>query len=862
MRLDVVRAGQAEARARELARALAERGAFSAEQLEQLREGEESPTAEWLERAVGDPTALAEVERELELAEIVAGVAELSTPPEVERAAAEPERRLGRYVLVERLGAGSFAEVHRAWDRVLSRWVAIKRLHDVDPEGGARFLREGRVVARLDHPGIVRVLDAGVEGDRPWLAMELVEGSSLEGARLDRRRAAAAVRDAARAVSHAHDAGVVHRDLKPANLLVDGRGEVRVTDFGIARSEADAGATVSGELLGTPAFMAPEQASGERAGPAADVWALGATLYALVEGRPPYAGENLIEVVVRASRERPPRLGGDDDLVAVAERAMERHPHDRYPTAAALADDLDRYLGGEGVSVRPRSAPVRLLRRMRRRPLRSGIAVLLVAAAAGAASWGVIETRRAHRRERAAATAAPALATARSILDQVERLQRSQGGDRALLERARADLDRATASALELAPEHAPALELRARALIADERGAEAEAVLDRLVSLSPGDPDVVALRAYARWLQVELPAPEVEATRGGLTVAPMAIPPSARATLERAAEDWRALPADHPDRRFGEAVLAFVDGDAATARRLLLERLERRPFLVAERRILAFAELILGDYPAAEAAADVLLSRGLEEGIVRSLRGYARAGQGDLEGAVEDMTAALDLYPEWTPARGFLAFWLFHLGRYDQALVEIDRAVAEEPDAVSYRLTRCMVRWAMGDLTGAEEEARKAIALEPENPEGWYNLGAVTSGTERAVPAFDRALELAPGHVAARGQRALARLQVGDPVGAESDARAAAEAEPDFASWWWALAIALAEQGRPEEAERAASSGLERSPENRALLHARGIIRVDRGDCAGAAEDLARLEKVDPAWASELAEAVARSCP
>ncbi|MCO5165635.1 MAG: bifunctional serine/threonine-protein kinase/formylglycine-generating enzyme family protein [Planctomycetes bacterium] len=283
-----------------------------------------------------------------------------------------------RFRIVAELGRGAVGAVYRAVEEESGREVALKVLLErPDPTRLARFAREGEVTAALDHPGIVRVHASGVLGGRPFLAYELVPGGETlaEGLpKLDRSLRLRLLRDAAAAVGHAHARGVVHRDLKPANVLVDrSSGDVpraRVADFGMARLTGDSQdrLTRTGAIVGTPQYMAPEQAAGTRdVGPPADVWALGVMLYEALVDRLPFDGDTLQQLLVRicAADPTPPRTLDPalaTDLEAVVLRALEGDPARRYPDAGALAADLDAFLRGEPVSAR-RSLAARLRRR-------------------------------------------------------------------------------------------------------------------------------------------------------------------------------------------------------------------------------------------------------------------------------------------------------------------------------------------------------------------------------------------------------------------------------------------------------------------------------------------------------------------
>jgi eukaryotic-like serine/threonine-protein kinase len=304
----------------------------------------------------------------------------------------EEQRRLGRYVLLEEIGSGSFGTVHKALDSELRRTVALKVPH----RGGltdARFLREARSAAALRHPGIVAVYDAG-QADGIWyLVSELVAGQTLaermKAGRPSFRLAAQWVVDLADALAHAHHHGVIHRDVKPSNILIDAEGRPRLTDFGLARCEvADDTATEEGQVLGTPAYMAPEQARGEVKciDARTDLYSLGVVLYELLTGELPFRGNNrMLLRQVLEEEPQPPRRVQDEvprDLETVCLKAMAKEPAERYAGAAEFADDLRRFLHGQPVHARPVGPIGRLIRWSRRRPTLAGLsaALLLVAA--------------------------------------------------------------------------------------------------------------------------------------------------------------------------------------------------------------------------------------------------------------------------------------------------------------------------------------------------------------------------------------------------------------------------------------------------------------------------------------------------
>ena len=325
-----------------------------------------------------------------------------------------------RYELRGELGRGGMGVVYSAWDRQLHRPVALKVLTSgrfASEKELARFVGEARAAAKLDHPGIVRVNDLGSVDDQPYFTMERVEGPSLSGVLescgpLPIHEAARIVERVARAVQHAHDAGVVHRDLKPGNVLLTCEGEPRVTDFGLARLlDVESHLTATEQILGTPAFMAPESARGERdiAWVLADVYGVGALLYAALTGGPPAVGATLADVLEAAARGRRPQLRRPDipqALVGVLDRSLKPEPERRYPSARAVADDLARFLAGETVEARPEGLTERGARWARRRRLLLSIGAIGAAGVAAALLVPELMEAREHAlREADASTA-------------------------------------------------------------------------------------------------------------------------------------------------------------------------------------------------------------------------------------------------------------------------------------------------------------------------------------------------------------------------------------------------------------------------------------------------------------------------
>jgi WD40 repeat protein/tetratricopeptide (TPR) repeat protein len=303
-----------------------------------------------------------------------------------------PPGTFGGYEFLGEIARGGMGVVYRARQSRPARLVALKLIlagAHADADRRARFLAEADAIARLQHPHIVQVYEVGESDGLPFLALEYVEGGSLSqrlgGAPLAPRSAAALLLPLARAVHFAHQHGIVHRDLKPANVLLAADGTPKITDFGLAKQEG-AGLTATGAVLGTPGYMAPEQAAGKgkEVGPPADVWALGAILYECLTGRPPFVAATALDTLaqVLADDPVPPRRlipAVPRDLETVCLKCLHKDPRQRYASAEDVADDLGRWLGGESVRARPVGLSGRAWRWCRRRPAVAGLSALVAA---------------------------------------------------------------------------------------------------------------------------------------------------------------------------------------------------------------------------------------------------------------------------------------------------------------------------------------------------------------------------------------------------------------------------------------------------------------------------------------------------
>ncbi|HEX7901270.1 MAG TPA: protein kinase [Planctomycetota bacterium] len=323
-------------------------------------------------------------------------------PAEAAPFANDPSRVLNQYILVKQIGKGGMGAVFKAWDRKLTRWIAIKFLLAGEEEDVARFQREAKLAARLRHPNIAPIYEVGEAPStqagtaaRYFLAMEYIDGTSLASAlSWPLNELLDIFMKVAQGVEAAHKAGVIHRDLKPQNVMLTSDKWPYVMDFGLAKAmQAESSLSVSGAVMGTPAYMPPEQAQGQldQVDAQSDVYSLGATMYAVLSKKQPFTGQTPMEVLMKVCREEPiaPRKQNPElpeEVERIVLKAMAKEKNDRYASSGALAEDIKRYLSNQPIEAQGPSSMKLAARRMKRNmaPL-AVVAALLVAG--GAVAW-------------------------------------------------------------------------------------------------------------------------------------------------------------------------------------------------------------------------------------------------------------------------------------------------------------------------------------------------------------------------------------------------------------------------------------------------------------------------------------------
>jgi serine/threonine protein kinase/tetratricopeptide (TPR) repeat protein len=796
---------------------------------------------------------------------------------------AAPDRTFGPFRLLRELARGGMGVVHDALQPGVNRRVALKLLGNAmaaSPAAVARFRREAELAARLRHAHIVPVHDAGVIDGVPWLAMERVDGGTLahvlralataraplEGGSLARAQQAALGDAGAGAWLHAkshveaslrvllavadalvaaHAVGILHRDVKPANILLRVDGTPLLADFGLARDEQDPALSRTGEFAGTPYYVAPEQAAGDRArvGPAADVFALGVVAYELLLRERPFEGATSAAVLERVRYAEPPALQRRDhglpaDLVAVLDKALRKDPAERYRDMAAFAADLRAVLELRPVAARRRSALARTWRRLRRGSQRAApVALALALAATAGGSWLYLGSQSERIRAGAAVELAPRIDAA---LHRVLMLHDTNDHRQSLELALAAD---------RLLPDQPEVLAAVCLAANAARDAATAREFVARLDAVAP---DVRA--------QLDDPAAATEpATAVGWFARGRALLLAAHAGGERELY-----------ARAASCLRRAVDRAAPPRQIYHCELLHALVHVGATEPLLAFAADLHHRWPDSPFVAYwrgfALEDRDPERAI--DALGRAAAGIDDLPQPRARLAQALEKAGRWAEAVAaydvVLARWPGHgaslsgraqclsrLGRGTEALAAIDAALAGGVDDYWAHTTRGQILRRLrrpDDAAAAFQIAlrRNANAALPWRARAELRLDQ--GQHEAALADAERACRLEPENIAARGTLGIALLYAQRPRDAAAAFEAVVAAWPWSDEHWRHLAQARCRDGQHDAAETAIARALALRPDDPANVAGLGKIQQAREQHAAAAATFERVLALAPA--------------
>jgi tetratricopeptide (TPR) repeat protein/tRNA A-37 threonylcarbamoyl transferase component Bud32 len=783
------------------------------------------------------------------------------------------------YEVLGELGRGAMGVVYKARQTSLNRVVALKmilRAEHAGAEWRARFLAEAEAVAALQHPGVVQIYEFGTHGGLPFCALEFCPGGTLadrlRGAPLPAGEAAATAQRLARAVQAAHEKGIVHRDLKPSNVVLDAQGRPKVTDFGLARRlEGGPGLTQTGAIIGTPSYMAPEQARGVKGvGPAADVYALGAILYECLTGRPPFRAANAYDTVLQVVSEEPvaPRRLQPTvplDLETICLKCLRKEPGKRYATAGELAGDLGRFLEGRPVLARPVGRAERLLKWARRSPgeaaaLAAGLACALALAAF---FYGQARLERRDREERGR------LEAAREQLAQLY-----SAAERAASSAAPGDAEKWAAAERDLRSalvlvEHEPALEgfalvRPARRLLARAEGHREQARLRgewraRLERLGELHGDAVFFAALSAGLDArESLGRAQEAVRRGLAlfgVRPDNDGPPAVGERYSTPEEVHLVTARCYELLLigAEALARPAAGEpeAAFHARLrralgLLDRADRlQPGLRTRSAMTRRAEY-LAALGRQEEAGQVRKQAEDTEAVLAAdffLLGMARCRAERFDEAVEPLSHALRLQRGHWGAEYLLAASLLRGKHFREAKERLTRCLEGRPGFVWPRLLRGYAEMEMGDFAAARADFDAVLANPPDRSAAYValvNRGVLAMSRrdwDGAVADLNKAVAMKPDDPAASVNLALTHRQ---RAGTLPWQRHALLLAPGGVYALLALQAQHRRQAR-REAVAVLDEAIRRRPVEERLYRERGRLHLLLDDGRRAREDFAR---------------------
>ncbi len=724
----------------------------------------------------------------------------------------EVGRTFGPYRILAELGHGGMGIVWKAWDTRLQRVVALKRILDGDPSSGRvqRFVREAQAAARLRHPNIVGVYDVGIENGQHYFTSDFIDGRSLEqmlDGEIPLRTALELVRSVAEALAYAHEQGIIHRDVKPANILVDATGRPFVMDFGLAREvdqEAGSGLTLTGDLLGTPLYMSPEQAGGHAHlhGPASDQFSLGVVLYLLVTGHLPFQAETLQAILNAITDSDPirPRVHRPDlprDVETICLKALEKDPKRRYASMGEMARDLRRVLDGDPIQARGVSLVGKLVRRARKnRAVLVPTAIAVVALAVLPFLWTFLTREREER------------ARSDEALQKASRVQEvfSRWG---MLSRTLGKLEESCYDSRKGPEERRAAgdalwgdVEQFIRATPPD---ATSQATMKALAGwarkLAGREEEGIAWMRESRRLDPDLPYGALIEGLDCLSTYFLLIRGSAL-TIGAPSVEVFVAPEETPELKSLRARMEALLEEASSAR-VWGREVEQD----ARNTVTAVRAFGAKRYEEADQALSAVIGRASMQVFERDLllaRACMRLILKRYEGGVEDVERVREARPD--QAFAFLLLGLLHgseandlsvqpgkqvaaFAALSRALGDFDEAVARDPRLVAARLYRGMAAWALGEGQG---QAR----LDPRAAYG------------KAILDYTEALSLEPSREGAvRNSRALAYLSR-----ARATVRRGGDAEKDFGA---------------AVADLDAVAGL--SPAQAATYNSRGVVRLER---------------------------------
>jgi tetratricopeptide (TPR) repeat protein len=708
-----------------------------------------------------------------------------------ERAPIPPQ--IGPYTIVRLLGQGGLGDVYLAEDKSLGRPVALKILRELAPMQLERFVRECKVASLLSHPNIAQVYDAGQVEGWHFISMQYVDGGPIGQEPRPIAQSVETMRQIALAVHYAHSQGVIHRDIKPGNILVDRTGRTFLVDFGLAKQTDARGASLTGMILGTPAYMSPEQAHGDvhRVDARTDVYGLGATLYTLVSGRPPFPDDSLYATVRRVIEEDPPnpsRIAADvpRELELIILKAMAKEPERRYRSAEEFAADLKRYQDSLPITAHPPSLVYQVRKRIvRHKGATAGLALAVLIAILLIPKWMAAEREVESLQELSGLWNDVVLArqgwyqaqkdpdqTRRQVQQSVDRVREfvhrnpKQPNGHYVLARGLLyldELDAAMASldeSVRLDPDFAAAHSLKGRVLLEKYRMALVVRESRKAERVQESEP---------------LLAQAVEEIRRGVGGTSGVRPTDEDRVAEALTKAMWAYYGSNDRKRAREILeeagraaaseeycnlLGLWSDDSKDNVRWQTEAIRIMPHNPRAYQDRGYAKRKLGDWAGAKEDYTKVLALGFRPANALLNRSYVRGKLGDFQGTIEDARAALAINPALAEAYLNLSTAHSALEKYKEAEAFATEALKIDPTYVDAITGRAACRINQEDYDRALEDCEAALKIDARSYSAYLNRGACYARMGKHREAFDdaaKAIEIDPTRVNGFLNRALA---------------------------------------------------------------------------------------------------------
>ncbi|MFH1227016.1 MAG: tetratricopeptide repeat protein [Planctomycetota bacterium] len=799
--------------------------------------------------------------------------------------------QFGKYTLEKKLGQGGMGAVYLALDSALNRRVALKIITSDDPELLERFQREASAVAKLKHPNIVQVYEAGAVGKQHYFTMDYIEGVSLEkyaGSASNIQNIAKIIFQVAAGLQYAHSQKIVHRDIKPANIMIDKQGKVYIADFGLAKqlTGLDRSLTMTGTALGTPDYMSPEQAMGHKdeLDHRADIFSLGATLYFCLTRRTPFSGKELYELLNKVINDDPPAPSSivkiiPKDLETICLKCMEKDKAKRYQTAAGLAGDIKKYLRGESITARRTSTAAKLWIKATKNKAASlaiaGAVVILIAVVIGFAisSAGRKNEIAAHRAKAESAFTAKKYDDARTWCNKVLALAPGDEAIKGVLEKCEAEItaretalnqDKARAEAEARKIKEAQDTRNRAKAALDQAAGAPTPdqkiTLAQEAIAIDPAFGDAYQVIGYAYKAKAaesglspderrELWDKAYEAFTKAIEATPTLaysyyerakITDTIRDSLKDAIPDYEKVLKYDPEGHFGWNAKGRI------------EYTQNKYDQSIESITRAIAIYSDDDY--AYTTRGAVYSE--KAGRVQSPAEWREL----MDKAIADLNKAISLNPQNANAYNNRSVVYMHkaerepnpgvcLELIDKAIADLDETIRLKPIASSYT-NRGVAYKRKGEFDKAVADFNEALKLDPKYIPAYYNRGgayATKGELDLAIIDFNKAIELNPNSVEAYANRGAAYRGKGELDRAIEDFNKAIELNPNSAQAYANRGIAYADKGEFDQAIADYTKAIELNPNDSVTYSNRGLSYVNRGEIDPAIADYTKAIELVP---------------